>query len=403
MDYIDTLQKVTIDTVNGPVKCVGCSYGGVSFFVKEDEYTGGRNISTTAIPYSNKHVNQDHGGVAKRYNFILYIVGEDAESKRFELQEAFEKEGPAELVHMYCGRFKARCVSFGFSHISEELSYINGTASFVSEDDPKKISRAVEDARGVAEQKASESLSKVKAAFQKAFDIAGKASSVVNAIQDEINSVLEKIETVRNGMREVAKFVLAISQIRDDIMTILKFPGEFVDRIQDLLTMTKETYAVNDGHNSYVNEALTMMDSTDIDDGSTTTSFMVAQIQKMVLVSSATMVVKSVIDSEFENAEQVREMQTQINATFETAMAKVLDVDDYMSLSDMLAVSVDFLNKEKSDLAIIIEKPLNDIDNILTSCFDCYGSLDRVEDIIDRNEIFDPSAINRKTLKVLSK
>jgi hypothetical protein len=93
--------------------------------------------------------------------------------------------------------------------------------------------------------------------------------------------------------------------------------------------MTKETFAVNDGHNSYVNEALAMMDSTDIDDGSTTTSFMVAQIQKMVLVSSAAMVVKSVIDSEFENAEQVREMQTQINATFETAMAKVLDVDDY--------------------------------------------------------------------------
>lgn len=402
MDYIDTLQKVTIDTVNGPVKCVGCSYGGVSFFVKEDEYTGGRNISTTAIPYSNKHVNQDHGGVAKRYNFTLYIVGEDAEAKRSELQEAFEKEGPAELVHMYCGRFKARCVSFGFSHISEELSYINGTASFVSEDDPKKISRAVEDARGVAEQKASESLSKVKAAFQKAFDIAGKASSVVNAIQDEINSVLDKIENVRNGMREVAKFVLAISQIRDDMMTLLKAPGEFVDRIQDLLTMTKETFATNDG-SSYVNEALTMMDVTDIDDGATTTSFMVSLIQKIVLISSAAMVVKSVIDSEFENAEQVREMQEQINVTFETAMAKVLDVDDYMSLSDMLAVSVDFLNKEKSDLAIIVERPLNDIDNILTSCFDCYGSLDRVEDIIDRNEIFDPSAINRKNLKVLSK
>jgi hypothetical protein len=166
--------------------------------------------------------------------------------------------------------------------------------------------------------------------------------------------------------------------------------------------MTKETFVTNDG-NSYVNEALTMMDATDIDDGATTTSFMVSLIQKIVLVSSAAMVVKSVIDSEFENAEQVREMQTQINAAFEMAMAKVLDVDDCMSLSDMLAVSVDFLNKEKSDLAIIVERPLNDIDNILTSCFDCYGSLDRVEDIIDRNEIFDPSAINRKNLKVLSK
>lgn len=403
MDYIDTLQKVTIDTVNGPVKCVGCSYGGVSFFVKEDEYTGGRNISTTAIPYSNKHVNQDHGGVAKRYNFTLYIVGEDAEAKRSELQEAFEKEGPAELVHMYCGRFKARCTNFGFSHVAEELSYISGTVTFVPEDDPKKISRAVEDVRGVAEQKSAESLSDVKAAFQKAFDIAGKASSVVSAVLNEINAFMDKIEAIRNGMREIAKFVLAVSQFRDNIMTILKTPQDFANRIQDLLTMTKETFAVNDDGNTYVNEALTMMDSTDIDGGSTTTSFMIAEVQKLVMVSAASMVVKSVVDSEFESAEQVREMEERITLSFETAMEKVNDVDDYMALSDLLAIAVDYLHKEKANLAIIVERPLNDIDNILTSCFDCYGTLDRVDDIIDRNEIFDPSAINRKTLKVLSK
>lgn len=403
MEYVESLQKVTIDTVNGPVECVGCSYGGVSFFVQEDEYTGGRNVVSTVIPYSNKHINQDHGGAVKRYNFTIYIVGDDAEAKRSELQEAFEKEGPAELVHMYCGRFQARCTSFGFSHVAEELSYISGTVTFVPEDDPKKISRVVEDVRGVAEQKSAESLSRASAAFQKAFDIAGKTSSVVNAAIAETNAVMDKIEAVRNGMREVAKFVLAVSQFRDNMMTILKTPQDFANRIQDLLTMTKETFAVNDDGNTYVNEALTMMDETGIDDGSTTTSLMVAMIQKIVLITSASMVVNSVIDSEFESAEQVREMEERITLSFETAMEKVNDVDDYMSLSDLLAIAVDYLHKEKANLAIIVERPLNDIDNILTSCFDCYGTLDRVDDIIDRNEIFDPSAINRKTLKVLSK
>ena len=403
MDYIDYLQKVTIDTLNGPVECVGCSYGGVSFFVKEDEYTGGRNVVSTAIPYSNKHVNQDQGGIVKRYNLTIYIVGEDAESKRAELQEAFEKEGPAEFVHMYCGRFKARCTSFGFSHVVEELSYISGTASFVPEDDPKKISRVVEDIRGVAEQKSSSLLTSAKANFQKAFDIFGKASSVVNSIVDEVNAIMDNVEAVRNGMREVAKFVLAISQIRDNMMTLLKAPEDFANRIQDILTMTKETFATNDGGNAYVNEALTMMSSIDVDDGSTTTSVMVSQVQRLALMSSAAMVLKSVVDSEFEHADQVRAMEEQIEDAFDLAMSKVNDVDDYMYLSDVLAVAVEFLRKEKSNLAIIIERPLNDIDNILTTCFDCYGTLDRVEDFIDRNEILDPSAINRKTLKVLSK
>lgn len=403
MDYIDYLQKVTIDTLNGPVECVGCSYGGVSFFVKEDEYTGGRNVVSTAIPYSNKHVNQDQGGVVKRYNLTIYIVGEDAEAKRTELQDAFEKEGPAEFVHMYCGRFKARCTSFGFSHVVEELSYISGTASFVPEDDPKKISRVVEDIRGVAEQKSSSLLTSAKANFQKAFDIFGKASSVVNSIVDEVNAIMDSVEAVRNGMREVAKFVLAISQIRDNMMTLLKTPEDFANRIQDILTMTKETFATNDGGNAYVNEALTMMSSIDVDDGTTTTSVMVSQVQRLALMSSAAMVLKSVVDCEFEHADQVRAMEEQIEDAFDLAMSKVNDVDDYTYLSDVLAVAVEFLRKEKSNLAIIIERPLNDIDNILTTCFDCYGTLDRVEDVIDRNEILDPSAINRKSLKVLSK
>lgn len=403
MDYIDYLQKVTIDTLNGPVECVGCSYGGVSFFVKEDEYTGGRNVVSTAIPYSNKHVNQDQGGIVKRYNLTIYIVGEDAEAKRSELQEAFEKEGPAEFVHMYCGRFKARCTSFGFSHVVDELSYISGTASFVPEDEPKKISRVVEDIRGVAEQKSSSLLTSAKANFQKAFDIFGKASSVVNSIVDEVNAIMDSVEAVRNGMREVAKFVLAISQIRDNMMTLLKTPEDFANRIQDILTMTKETFATNDGGNAYVNEALTMMSSIDVDDGATTTSVMVSQVQRLALMSSAAMVLKSVVDSEFEHADQVRSMEEQIEDAFDLAMSKVNDVDDYTYLSDVLAVAVEFLRKEKSNLAIIIERPLNDIDNILTTCFDCYGTLDRVEDVIDRNEIFDPSAINRKSLKVLSK
>ena len=403
MDYIDYLQKVTIDTLNGPVECVGCSYGGVSFFVKDDEYTGGRNVVSTVIPYSNKHVNQDQGVAVKRYNLTIYIVGEDAEAKRTELQEAFEKEGPAEFVHMYCGRFKARCTSFGFSHVVEELSYISGTASFVPEDDPKKISRVVEDIRGVAENKYLSLLARAKAAFQKAFSIVGKASSVVDAVVAETNAILDNIESVRNSMRDVAKFVLSISQLRDDMMTILKTPEDFANRLQDIFTMTKETFAFNDGANTYVNESLTMMSSVDVSTGATTTSFMVLQIQRLALMSSASMAVKSVIDSEFESAEQTAAMEETIGAAFEAAMEKMNDVEDYTALSDMLAVAVELLRKEKSNLAIIVKRPLNDIDNILTSCFDCYGTLDRVEDVIDRNEIFDPSAINRKSLKVLSK
>ena len=403
MDYVDTLQKVTIETINGRVECVGCSYNGVSFFVEEDEHSGGRNVSSTEIPYANTHKNSDQGGKVKNYTLNLYIVGENAEAARSELEEAFDAEGPCEFIHMYYGRFQARCTSYNFSHKSSELSYISGTATFVPEDDPKKISRVLEDVRGLAESKADGFLSSAAAAFQSAFKIAGKAASVVNAAVDATRDIMDKIDAVRNSMRDFEKFVLAVSQLRDNISTIMATPGDFANRIQDIFTMTKETFDASEDFNSYTNESLVMMDSIEVDDGNTTTATMRSQIQRLALISAASMVVKSVVNSSFDNAEQVHEMQEKIGFSFDSAMAKVSTVDDFMALGDLKAVSIKYLFDVESKLAIILDLPLNDIENVLTVCFDCYGTLDKVEDVIARNAITDPSAINRKSLKVLSK
>jgi prophage DNA circulation protein len=140
-----------------------------------------------------------------------------------------------------------------------------------------------------------------------------------------------------------------------------------------------------------------------VDDGSTTSALMRSQIQRLSLVSAAGMAVKSVLSSKFDNSEQVYETEESLNAAFEAAMAKVTDVNDYMSLADMLAIALKYLREAKSKLAVVLEMPLNDISNALVACYDCYGDLNRVDEIIDRNEIADPSAIDRRSLKVLSK
>lgn len=403
MAYIDSLQKVSIETVDGTVKCVGCSYNGVSFFVEESESSGGRNIATTSLPFTNSHVNEDLGGRVKQFSLRIYIVGDDAESKRSELEAAFDAEGAFELVHMYYGKFQARCVSYSFSHNSSELAYITGDVSFVPEKDPKAIERSSVDTRGMAAAKADGSLSRAAALFKAAFSIAGKAASVVQATVDATNDVLDSIEGVRNSMRSVEMFVMNLSQIRDNIGLIMKTPGDFANRLQNLLTMTRETFDGDEDWNTYTNESLTLMSRVEIDDEETTTSAMRSMVQRLSLMSSASMAVKCVLESSYENSLQVYETEEALNAAFEAAMARVNSVDDYTDLADMLAIALKFLRDVKSGLAVVVEKPLNDISNVLTVAFDTYGNLDRVEDIIDRNEISDPSAIDRRFVKVLSK
>lgn len=403
MAYLDTLQKVTIDTVDGPVKCVGCSYNGVAFFVEESESSGGRNIATTSLPFTNLHVNEDLGGRVKQFSLRIYIVGDDAEAKRSELEAAFDAEGAFELVHMYYGKFQARCTSYSFSHNSSELAYITGDVSFVPEKDPKAIERSSVDTRGMAAAKADGSLSRAAALFKAAFSIAGKAASVVQATVDATNDVLDSIEGVRNSMRSVEMFVMNLSQIRDNIGLIMKTPGDFANRLQNLLTMTRETFDDNEDWNTYTNESLTMMSRVEVEGDETTTSALRSMVQRLALMSSASMAVKCVLESSYENSLQVYETEEALNAAFEAAMARVNSVDDYTDLADMLAIALKFLRDVKSGLAVVVEKPLNDISNVLTVAFDTYGNLDRVEDIIDRNEISDPSAIDRRFVKVLSK
>ena len=403
MAYLDTLQKVTIDTVDGPVKCVGCSYNGVSFFVEESESSGGRNIATTSLPFTNLHVNEDLGGRVKQFSLRIYIVGDDAEAKRSELEAAFDAEGAFELVHMYYGKFQARCTSYSFSHNSSELAYITGDVSFVPEKDPKAIERSSVDTRGMAAAKADGSLSRAAALFKQAFSIAGKAASVVQSTVDATNDVLDAVESARNSMRSVEMFVMNLSQIRDNIGLIMKTPGDFANRLQNLLTMTRETFDGDEDWNTYTNESLTLMSRVEVEDGETTTSAMRSMVQRLSLMSSASMAVKCVLESSYENSLQVYETEEALNAAFEAAMARVNSVDDYTDLADMLAIALKFLRDVKSGLAVVVEKPLNDISNVLTVAFDTYGNLDRVEDIIDRNEISDPSAIDRRFVKVLSK
>ena len=403
MAYLDTLQKVTIDTVDGPVKCVGCSYNGVAFFVEESESSGGRNIATTSLPFTNLHVNEDLGGRVKQFSLRIYIVGDDAEAKRSELEAAFDAEGAFELVHMYYGRFQARCTSYSFSHNSSELAYITGDVSFVPEKDPKAIERSSVDTRGMAAAKADGSLSRAAALFKAAFSIAGKAASVVQSTVDATNDVLDAIESARNSMRSVEMFVMNLSQIRDNIGLIMKTPGDFANRLQNLLTMTRETFDDDEDWNTYTNESLTMMSRVEVEGDETTTSALRSMVQRLALMSSASMAVKCVLESSYENSLQVYETEEALNAAFEAAMARVNSADDYTDLADMLAIALKFLRDVKSGLAVVVEKPLNDISNVLTVAFDTYGNLDRVEDIIDRNEISDPSAIDRRFVKVLSK
>lgn len=404
-EYADSLQKVTVNTVNGYVECIAASYDGVPFFFEETETSGGREIVTTALPFSDKHVNQDLGKKVKGFTISFYLIGKDCELERERLEEAFNREGYFEFVHPYYGKFNARCPEYKIKYTSTVYEYTEGEATFVPEEDPKKSARSVVDLCGAVIAKAERNLDSAKADFTEKFSILGKAKSVVDSVSSHVSRVMDAIESARQSMRDASQFVQSISRIRENVQLILKTPADFAARVQDLLTMAKETVSPDGGFNSYVNESLAVMSSREEnpDSSGASASELIAEIDRLVVMSSASMAVQSVVNSYFASTDEAREMQDNVAAAFESAAVNIDSVDDYANLADLEATALKYLRDEMSRLAEVVELPLPATRDVLSICFDCYGNLDKLDDIMERNGIGDPLLVTRESLKVLSK
>lgn len=404
-EYADTLQKVVVNTPAGEVECVAASYNGVPFFVKVAKSSGGREIVTSVLPFSDKHVNEDFGKKVRSFSCTIYLVGVNCDVDREKLEEEFNKEGYFELVHPYYGKFNARCPAYEFEYNSDIQEYVTGEVTFVQESEPKQSARSVEDLRGVSIEKSASVLASAKSNFVENFSIASKAKSIVDTVVGYTNQALDMIENARSSLRNVAEFVNEISKIRENIELILNAPADFASRLQDLLTMVKETFSTEDAANNYVNESLTIMSDTISARASSSdlvAGEMTGYIDQLIVASAASMVARSVVDCSFKSADEAGELQTRVSESFRVAAESATSIEDYANIMDLQATSLKYLRDEMSKLAVVVELPIAGSRDILSVCFDCYGDLDRIDDILERNQIGDPLIVNR-SIKVLSK
>lgn len=401
-EYAESLEKVKIQTVAGEVECVGASYNGVPFLVEEATGNGGRNIVTSALPFTNEHVNEDTGKIIRQYPMKFYLVGSDVSNKLADLEEAFNKEGAFDLVHPYYGKFKVRCGPYSVTFSTAVQEYVTGEVTFIPEADPKKVARSVVDLKGQAAMKAQKALDDSSAQFKQNFNILQKARSVVNGVSSSVSSVLDAVESARQTLRDVKGFVSEISRIRSNIGLLLQTPGDFVDRFQDLFTMTVDTFGVDGGFVNYTNESLALMGKIEIGDGVLYADDMSRMVSRMSIMSAAAMATRSVVNCNFSTAEDLQDMHDRFAEAFEAARDKIDSIDDYLALSDMEATAMKYLRDEVSKLPVVVEMPLNSTRDAITACYDCYGSLDRLEEILERNVISEPMVITRKSLKVVS-
>ena len=405
MPYEDSLYKVKIHTPAGEIEVAGGSYNGVSFFVEEASLSAGRNIVTKELPFSDNYVSEDCGGKYRDYPMKFYLLGEDVSLQLQKLDEAFSKEGVFELVHPYFGNFQARCLTYKVDFKQSEQEYVSGEVTFRPESPVKYTAKSVTDLRGKTKEKAVKAMDRADSSFRSKFSILKKAKSVVDNVAAFTDNALDQINVARDSLRSVSAFVNEVSKIRANVSIILETPSDFSARIRNLIVMTDETVDEPENNIRYVNESLSMMERSRFDDSSDSpvADELKRRIAQLMLMYAAAMAAQSIVDCRFKSVDEAIALQNSVANAFDSASMNVDDIDDYMNLIDMEATSLEYLRDSMADIPSVVECPLSTRRDALSLCFDIYGSLDRLDEILDRNSISDPLCINRDVVKVLSK
>lgn len=390
--YLQTLEKVSVTIEGETFDIVAASFRGVPFFVDSYNHGGlGRTIATKKIPFSDRFVHEDIGGNVPTQTLNIFLVGDDCDIQRQNLIEACGKEGAAEFVHPWLGKFNARVSQLSFSANQRELGYIKGSITIEQEDDiPNK---SVSSSMQLKTKVDSESFrSKSRAKFTDRFETLKKVKATLDSAVKETEKALDTISDARKSLNEVNEFVNEVGKIKSNIEVILQTPSDFAARIQNLLTTSASIFGYDVDMKEETKEFLSILSLEG--DG---------EVTGLVRKTAASCLVSSLVDAKFSSVDEASEFQNRVSEAFDELLNNTDDVEDFMLFSSLQASALSYLRDTMANMAVVIEKEVKSTTNILTFCFDTYNGIDRIEEIMNRNGFSQGLFITPCKVKVLSK
>lgn len=400
MEYSDTLLKVKAKINGQTVDAVACSFRGAHFFVRENQETGfGRTIVSKKVPFSGTEVHEDLGENASKLSMIFFLYGIDVDVQKQELIKACNKSGVSELTHPWLGRFQARCSNLSFNYGTERLGYISGTISFERESDLDEKSVEVNLATQT-ENAAGSFRNSAVAVFQNAFKVAKIAKSTLDGIVADTEQAVDRVFEIRESLNSVAEFLDAAGKLKMDAEILSQTPSILAGRVRELVEATADLFGVDRDPKVDVDEYIKLMA---LEKPERDFSGFSEMLFNMIRLMAASMVAQSLVDCTFVSVDEAKEFQENISSAFETLIENTDDTETYIGLNDVLSLSLGYLRDVMANAAVVLERDVKVTDNVLSLCYDTYRGVDRIEEIIDRNQIFDCMFIMPGTVKVLSK
>lgn len=400
MAAIDDLEKVKIVVDGVEVEIVGGSFKGVPFFV--DEYVGdgfGRNVVSKMVPFSSNFVSEDLGGKIPEHKITLFFVGDECKQSRDNFTAKCNEEGAGEFIHPFYGKFRAECVGLTVRGSKSGVNYCTAEATFrpASSGEGAAVLRDLSGAtRSAARDFQNASVDK----FDTKFTIVGKDSSLIDGAVAATQKAMDVVLSARKILSTANDFVSAVGAIKQNVKVMLMAPADFSSRVQNIITASAEMFGIDSNENESLDEYLRMVENLDVSQDVQTPA---GQINSFIINIAASQLVSSLVNARFDNVDEAADFQERISAAFERLLSSTFDVQDYLALSGVESTALTYLRNSMENIAVVLEKDIPYSQNVLSLCFDTYGNLDKVDDILSRNGFVQGLFILPGKVKVLSK
>lgn len=237
--------------------------------------------------------------------------------------------------------------------------------------------------------------------MESAYAVADLGKQALADVVDISNDALDVVFEARKSLQVAAGFVSEVGRLKANIEVLIATPGDFAERVSDLVGATGDMFGIDDDDKVSVEEYLALMNmGVDLSKDYTGSGrALVGLIQN----TAASMVLSSIVDCEFDSVDEALEIQQRISAAFDKMFEGVDDVESFMRLSDMQAAAMSYLREVMANTAVILEKDVESTTNVLQLCYDVYGNIDRVDEIIARNFMQQGMFVMPGKVKVRSK
>lgn len=377
------------------------SFRGVRFNITEANSSFGRRIVGHEFPKRDEPYSEDLGRKTREFSFEAFINGFDYMRLRDKLIAACEKEGPGKLVHPYYGNRDVVCTDCELLESTLEGGVARFRLSF-REAGSLKFPTTKSNPKGILSLLGIVSDDSAITNFLNNFDVASYPQHVVDAAQAQVDAFSDALEVstgfITSNADSIADLAHSITNLRDDVDGLLNAPALLAERMKNAIGLLVES-VTNKRESLDAYKHLFTFGSSDTFSTRNTASQnqintnkrAISNLAKQFAISQAS---QAIVDVSFSSvSDAVTERQFIYDAIAEQESALEISDDVYQNMQQFRAELQKGVPGEDQDLPSVIKVTPIATTNSIVLAYNLYGTLDREQDIVDRNSLEHPGLI----------